>query len=221
MKRRVALIHASRAAVDPVMHYYTAQAPDWELTNLLDDGVMRALAGGDSARTRRRLGAMIGLAREEYGAESALLTCSAVSREEMRQLRDAAAIPLIKIDEPMARLAVASGRRIGVVATFPATAETTRRLIEEAAAEAGREVEIQMKLEASAIAALLAGDAATHDEQLLNAAGSFATSGMDCLVLAQVSMARLAGQAAARAGMPVWNSLDTSLEAVKQLLSQK
>jgi len=65
MKPTIALIHASRAAVDLVTVYYSQQAPEYDLVNLLDDGVMRALGAEDQSAARRRLGAMLRTAREE------------------------------------------------------------------------------------------------------------------------------------------------------------
>lgn len=215
---KLAFVHASRAAVDPVTNYFNQQEPSWETTNLLDDGVMRALSSGEAATTLRCLSQMIATAREEYGAEIVMLTCSAVPRDAMAQLRDKAGIPLLKIDEPMARRAVSTGVRIGVVATFPATEATTRRLIEEAAEEAGRSVEILSTLEAEALRALLAGHAAEHDKRLLDAVSSFSDRNIDALVLAQVSMARLAPEAAKLVPAPVLNSLDTSLAAIRGML---
>ncbi len=218
--RRVAFVHASRAAVDPVTHYYAAEAPEFECTNLLDDGVMRALAAGDAERTQRRLREMIATARDEYAAEVAMLTCSALSPNAMRELRESAGIPLLKIDEPMARKSVSLGSRIGVLSTFPATAGTTRELIEEAARAAGRTVEIVGVLEERALQALLAGSEEEHDRLFLEAAAKLAGQpGLDAIVLAQVSMARLASKAAVGVAVPVLNSLDTSLAAVRSLLA--
>jgi Asp/Glu/hydantoin racemase len=217
MKRRVALVHASRAAVDPVTNYYAEQSPDIEFTNLLDDGVMRMLLAKDWDRALDRLNSLTKQACDEYGAEAAVLTCSAVPPEALERLRQAAAIPLIKIDEPMARLAVRAGRRIGVLSTFPSTAETTRELLLAAARQAGAEIELVEELAADALKALLAGDQPTHDRLFFEACEKF-RGRVDALVLAQVSMARLAEEVQRRLGVPVFNSLGSSLDAVKQLL---
>jgi Asp/Glu/hydantoin racemase len=217
MKRKIALVHASRAAVDPVANYYAEQSPGIEFTNLLDDGVMRMLLAKDWDRALARLAALAQQARDEYGAEAAVLTCSAVPPEALEKLKRSAVIPLIKIDEPMARLAVGAGTRIGVLSTFPSTAETTRELLLAAAREAGVQIELVEMLAADALKALLAGDQSTHDHLFFEACESF-RGRVDALVLAQVSMARLADEAERRLGVPVLNSLDSSLDAVKELL---
>ena len=219
MKPTIALIHASRAAVDLVTVYYSQQAPEYELVNLLDDGVMRVLGAEDQSAARRRLGAMLRTAREEYSAALAVLTCSAVTRETLAALREAAGYPILKIDEPIARRAVDACSRIGVLATFPPTLATMRHLLEDAAQECGKNVEILEELAADALKALLSGDVARHDACLLASVERLAARSPDAIVLAQVSMARLAGEAARRAGRPVFSSLETSLAEVRRILA--
>jgi len=45
--RRISLIHASPAAIAPLARYYAEAEPQWEMTNLLDDGIMRQFRTGD------------------------------------------------------------------------------------------------------------------------------------------------------------------------------
>ena len=68
--------------------------------------------------------------------------------------------------------------------------------------------------------ALLRGDVAEHDRLLLDAAEQVERDGIDALVLAQVSMARLEPQVRAKAKVPVFSSLATSLDEVRALLAQ-
>jgi len=213
----IALVHASRAAVDPVTQHFNETAPELKTVNLLDDGVMTSLAKLDIERAVRRLSEMVESAWLEYGASAVLVTCSAVSRDGMRALRANAKMPIIKIDEPMARRAAAAGRRIGIVATFPATVATTVELLHAAALAP---VETTHVLAADALKALLRGDVAEHDRLLLDAAEQVERDGIDALVLAQVSMARLEPQVRAKAKVPVFSSLATSLDEVRALLAQ-
>lgn len=213
----VALIHASRASVDPVTNHYNQAAPEIRTINLLDDGVMGHLASLDMRRAVRLLGEMVEKARLEYGARVALVTCSAVSRSGMNDLRAATSIPIVKIDEPMARRATAAGRRIGIVATFPATVATTVELLHEASTIP---IETTHVLAAEALQALLRGRMEEHDRLLLEAAGRVAADRIDALVLAQVSMARLEPLVRQRVRVPVFSSLATSLDEVRALLTQ-
>lgn len=213
----VAIVHASRASIDPVTNYYNQAAPEIRTINQLDDGVMGYLAALDTRRAVRLLGEMIEKGRTEYGAKVALLTCSAVSRASMAELRAATSIPIVKIDEPMARRATAAGRRIGIVATFPATVATTVELLHEASTIP---IETTHVLAAEALQALLKGRMEEHDRLLLQAADRVAADRIDALVLAQVSMARLENLIRERVRVPVFSSLATSLDEVRALLTQ-
>ena len=215
--KKVAFIHASPAALAPLAQYYREAAPDLEITNLLDDGLLGRFAAGEWANVERRLAEMLATARDAYGVQAALLTCSAVPRDTLERLRRGAGLPVLKIDESLARAAVRAGRRIGVVVTFPPTLEVNRALLEEAAAEAGVAIEILPRLVPEAYEALLAGDAAAHDQQVLAAVEELAVHDVEVIVLAQVSMARVLPQIEGRVAVPVLSSLQTSLAALREL----
>jgi Asp/Glu/hydantoin racemase len=215
-KRKIAFIHTSPAAVGPLMQFYTEAAPEFEITNLLDDGLLRLLAAKDLATAQGRLTDMVRTAAETYGAEAAMITCSSVSKEMAAGIAERFELPVLKIDYPMARSAARAGARVGVAATFPPTLGPTRRLITEAAEEAGTEIEIVEEVAPEAYDALLAGDAERHDELLLGAVSRLEARGVSVVVLAQVSMARVLPKVAGRVGVPVLSSLHTSLEAIRE-----
>jgi aspartate/glutamate racemase len=214
-KRKVAFIHTSPAAIGPLMQFYTEAAPELEITNLLDDGLLRLLAARDLDTAQARLTDMVRVAAEVYGAEAAMVTCSSVSKEMVERIAAGFELPVLKIDYPMARRAVRAGRRVGVAATFPPTLEPTRRLITEAAREAGAEVEIIEEVAEGAYDALLAGDAERHDELLLATVSRLEARGVSVVVLAQVSMARVLPKVGGRVRVPVLSSLHTSLEEIR------
>jgi Asp/Glu/hydantoin racemase len=202
-KRRVALVHAAPAALPPLLAYYAEAAPDLDLVNLLDDGLQRLFALDEAGPAEHRLLEMIAAARDAYAAELALLTCSAVRRSTVEALRAAAGVPVLKIDEPMARAAVRAGRRLGVIVTFPPTVESTRRLLLDA------DPNVELAIE------LVDGNWA-----IPAAAERLAARPVDAVVLAQVSMAPLAAGLRARLPVPVFTSLETSLAAVREALAQ-
>lgn len=218
-KRSVAFVHTSPAAVGPLMQFYAAAAPELEITNLLDDGLLRLLAAGRAGDVRRRLAEMLRAAAETYGPELAMVTCSSVPREMTDSLARDFPFPVLKIDYPMARRAVRAGRRVGVAATFPPTLAPTARLLREAAAEAGAEIEIVEEVAAGAYDALLSNDAATHDELLAAAVEKLQGRDVSAIVLAQVSMARALPLIERTARVPVLTSLHTSLEAIRGALT--
>jgi glutamate racemase len=218
-KRSVAFIHTSPAAVGPLMQFYSGAAPELEITNLLDDGLLRLLAAGRAGDVRRRLSEMLRAARETYAPELSMVTCSSVPREMTESLARDFDFPVLKIDYPMARRAVSAGRRIGVAATFPPTLVPTSRLLREAAEESGVEIEIVEEVAAGAYDALLANDTATHDELLAAAVENLQQKDVSTVVLAQVSMARTLPLIERTARVPVLTSLHTSLEAIREALT--
>ena len=216
---RAVILHASRAAVDCVAEYYAAHAPEVEFTHLLDDGIMRMLRAEDWANATRRLVAMAETARTEYEASCGVLTCSAVPPKALEELKARSPIPLFKIDEPMARLAVRTSAEIGVLSTFPATRQTTHDLLVAEARRAGVQITIVEEMNAAALEALLAGDRDAHDRLFFASCERFAR-GVGVLVLAQVSMARLAPAVRERLGVPVLESLSTSLDVLRHLCAE-
>jgi len=218
MKRRLAFLHASPAAIAPLAAYYATNVPEYEITNLLDDGLLRVFGAGDASGAQQRLARLLGYAIDNYGAELALVTCSAVSRALVRELTSAAGIPAIKIDAPMAAKAVELGPRIGVIVTFPPTRPVTEALIREVAEETKRPADLDTRVVEEAYDALLTGNAERHDELLLAAISELAATRPGCIVLSQVSMARVLSKLPPGHDVPVLTSLSTSLTAVRAAL---
>ena len=77
------------------------------------------------------------LAATDAGAEAVLVTCSSVG-PAVELSRSLVTVPVLRVDEPMARQAVATGERIGVVATLPSTLAPTVELIRRVARDAGK-----------------------------------------------------------------------------------
>jgi Asp/Glu/hydantoin racemase len=162
---------------------------------------------------------MLDTAVRTYGAELAMITCSSVTKKMAEQLDDIFTIPVLKIDYPMAREAIAHGKRIGLAATFPPTVVPTTKLLNDAAAEAGAEIEIVEQVVPEAYTALLAGNPEAHDRLLLEAIKQLERSNVSAIVLAQVSMARILPLVEGRASVPVLSSLHTSLSAIREVLN--
>jgi Asp/Glu/hydantoin racemase len=99
-------------------------------------------------------------------------------------------VPVLRVDQPMADQAVATGKKIGVVATLSTTLEPTADLIRRRAAIAGKPIDLTSKLVEGAFEALMAGDGATHDAKVAAALKELSRQ-VDVIVLAQASMARV------------------------------
>jgi hypothetical protein len=118
----------------------------------------------------------------------------------------------------MAEKAVAEGRKVGVLATLSTTLAPTVDLVRRKAAEAGREIEIVEHLCEGAFEAVMAGDGATHD-RFVGAAITEAMRGVDAIVLAQASMARVVSALPPEAiPAPVFSSPERGVERAGDVL---
>jgi len=206
------LLHASRASVGPVSEFYLREAADLRPVNILDEGVMADLREKNWERAVARLRDLIEQAVAVNGVETALVTCSALGPEHMAAIRAGSSVRTIKIDEPMLEQAAGSfAGAIGLVATFSATVETSVAWLRHFRPGAALEI----VCDAESLQALLRGEREEHDLRLLAAADEMASRGVGGIVLAQVSMARLAGEIRRRTGLEVLESLTTSLAGVR------
>ena len=157
------------------------------------------------------------LAAETAGCDVILNCCSSVG-DAVDLARPMMRVPIVKIDDAMAEEAVKKATAIGVLATVPTTLDPTARLIERKAAEAGKSIGITKELCAGAFEILQSGDAKRHDEMVLEGIRSIAQKGVDVVVLAQASMARLVPQLGSDVGVPVLSSPHSAAQRVKQVL---
>jgi Asp/Glu/hydantoin racemase len=186
----LALIHTS-PTLTPLFGALCAEfMPETTVFHMVDESLIKdTIREGRLQRlTMRRLLSMIESA-ENAGADAVLVTCSSIGPgvEFGQKLFD---IPVIRVDEAMAEAAVRMGRRIGVMATLRTTLEPTITLLREKAKEAGIEIEIVESLCDGAFDAVLAGDSITHD-RILSQALRNEMKGVDVVILAQASMARV------------------------------
>ena len=153
--------------------------------SLLRDTIARETTPGHG---RRRL---VDYARyaEESGAQALLVSCSSIG-EAATAARDFVSIPVLRIDTPMADLAVVSGDRIGVLATLSATLGPTTRLVQHSARRQNKKPLITARKADGAFDALRAGNRALHDSLVLDSFSELAAE-CDVVVLAQASMARV------------------------------
>jgi Asp/Glu/hydantoin racemase len=152
------------------------------------------------------------------GADAVMVTCSSLGPGVAlgQQLFD---IPVIRIDEAMAEAAVRMGRRIGVMATLRTTLEPTIALLREKAAEAGIDIEIVDSLCDGAFDAVLAGNTAVHD-RILSEALKSEMKGVDVVILAQASMARVVtAMPDGTLSMPVLSSPELAVKSARAILA--
>lgn len=186
----LALIHTSPTLTSAFAELCRQHLPEAEYFHIVDESLIQDTVRSGFLRklTMRRLVDQIASA-EAAGADAVLVTCSSIGPGVTlaQRLFD---IPVLRIDEAMAELAVRQARTIGVLATLRTTLDPTTALLREKAAEAGRKVELVECLCEEAFPAVLAGDTETHD-RILRKALLEDLRDVDVIVLAQASMARV------------------------------
>ena len=191
MKRKtLGLVHTSATLVPLFAQLCKAKLPHVDTFNIVDDSLVRAIGtrGSLTADIARRVGGYIASA-EAGGADFILVTCSSIG-PAVEAAAPFSAVPVLRVDQPMADKAVQAGRRIGVVATLPTTLNPTSDLVRRRAALAGKSLELTSRLCEGAFDALMAGDSAKHDA-IVAAALRELSAQVDVIVLAQASMARV------------------------------
>ena len=189
-KKRLALIHTSPVMI-PVFGELCAELlPEVEVVHTVDESLLKDIIGNDSplkTTARRVVGHII--SAEQAGADFVMVTCSSIgaAAELGRELVD---VPVMRVDEPMATLAVKKGAHIGVIATLPSTLNPTAELIRAVAKKHSKEIKVTTKLCEGAFEAVISGDGATHDKIVAAGIRELAEQ-VDVIVLAQASMARV------------------------------
>ncbi|MEO6231078.1 MAG: aspartate/glutamate racemase family protein [Ferruginibacter sp.] len=189
-QKTLALIHTSATLVPVFAELCSKYLPGIKVFNIVDDSLIKnTIACGElTASTSRRVVNYAGSA-EEAGADYILFTCSSIG-PAVESAATLTGVPVLRVDQPMADIAVQSGKRIGVIATLSTTLEPTSDLVRRRAIVAGKEIELVPVLCEGAFEALMSGDAATHDAKV-GAALKKLSAEVDVILLAQASMGRV------------------------------
>ena len=215
--KKVTAVHTAMALVTPLTEIFKTYMPEVKLNHIADDSLIQEVIAnnGVTPAVRRRLLSYYNAAADA-GADVVFNTCSSVG--DIADLgKDIAPIPVFRIDYPMAAKAVAEASRIGVISTLSTTLDPTRRLLERAAKEQGREVTLVDGLAQGAFQAGQSGDSQTHDRLIAEAAGRIAAE-VDLFVLAQGSMARMEQRLADITGKPVLSSPVLGVKGLREFL---
>lgn len=207
---RIALIHALRHSPPPIEAAFREFWPEATLMNLLDDSLSADLAR-DGALTPAMTERFRTLGRYAVGtgAQGILFSCSAFGPCIDAVAADVAPLPVLKPNEAAIEEAVRIGRRIGLLATFPGT-------LASMPPEFPPGVDLVPCLAPGALAALDAGDLATHDR--LAAEASRALKDCDVVLLGQFSLARAADLVAEATGRPVVTTPGSAVRKLRQAM---
>ncbi|MFM2232516.1 MAG: hypothetical protein RJB31_1217 [Bacteroidota bacterium] len=189
-QKTLALIHTSATLVPVFAALCNKFIPGVKIFNIADDSLIKntIACGALTPDTARRV---VGYARsaEEAGADYIMFTCSSIGRA-VETAAGLVNVPVLRVDQPMAAMAVEKGNRIGIVATLSTTLDPTTDLVRRNALQVGKEIELFPHLCEGAFEALMAGDAETHDKLVGDALKAMSET-VDVIVLAQASMARV------------------------------
>ena len=217
---KVVAVHTAMALVEPLTKIFKEELPEVKLNHIADDTLIQEVIANNEVTpaVRRRLLSYY-LTAADSGADVIFNCCSSVG--DIADLGNSISpIPVFRIDYPMAVEAVSIAKRIGVISTLPTTLDPTRRLLEHAAKDAGKDVVLVDGLADGAFAAGQSGDGATHDRLIAEAAARIADE-VDMFVLAQGSMARMEQRLAELTGKPVLSSPVSGVKGLRKFLADK
>jgi len=214
---KLAFVHTSHVLI-PLFSKLAAEIiPEIEVIHLTDESLIRNTISAQrlTKTTIRRMVSAIGSAHEA-GAAAVMVTCSSIGAgvSVARMLYD---FPVFRVDEPMAKVAVETGRRIGVAATLRTTLDPTIELIRQTACDENRKIEITPSLAEGAFEAVLAGDTDRHDALLIQALNDLLPK-VDVVVLAQASMARVIPKVASKGGASILSSPELAVRNARNVL---
>jgi len=202
---------------DPFGKPFAQANPDVEIYNIMDDSLLKdTLAAGRMTPAVASRMMAYAKAAEGCGANGVLVTCTSVN-EATTMIRPFLSIPMINIEEPVARMAVEQGRHIGVLATLPTSPDAIGRTIRRIAAEKGRQVDIVNRVVTGAYDALCTGNRAKHDEMVNEALYRLAAE-VDVIAFAQISMSLLKHDPVQ---VPLFKIGNSGFEAIKRMMDME
>ncbi len=219
MTKKLAFVHTVPSLVGTFNDLAKELLPGVETLHIADEMLLKVVLAqsGLSPFIFQRVADHV-VAAERAGADAVQCTCSSIS-PCVDAARPLVGIPVLKIDEPMVEKAIHAGRRIGVAATVPTTLKPTTELVYERAAALGVTVQVESALVEGAFAALQAGDAAAHDQMILQVLRGLASRN-DVVILAQASMARVAALIPAEEQTaPILSSPRLAMERASEVLA--
>lgn len=219
MGKTVVMVHTGPVTIQPLNSLAPELLPDVRIINIMDDSLLKDVmaAGHVTPAVTKRMCQYYTIA-EQMGATVIFNACSSVG-EAADVAAQLVAIPVVKVDTAMAEAAVSRASVIGVAATVQTTLDPTARLLERTARQMDKQVTIRRHLCPGAFDALLAGNTEEHD-RLLSAELLKLAAEVDLIVLAQVSMGRVAAALGDAIKVPVLTSPRLGMERLASVLAE-
>ncbi|MEK9671668.1 MAG: aspartate/glutamate racemase family protein [Rhodospirillaceae bacterium] len=217
MAPRIALFHATRAAIRPVEAAFAEIWPGADHWSLLDEGLTQAVdrAGGYTDEIGARF---IQLA--EYaaatGVDAFLFTCTAFG-PAMEECQRRFPFPTFKPNEALLEEGLRAGGRVGLLASHPVTLPLLTGQLQDLAREQCRTIDIKPVLAEGAWDDLTKGRMDSHDEKVIAASSELDDCGV--VLLAQFSMAPLLPKVQAKVPGRVLSSPHAAVARLKGLFA--
>ena len=212
---RVVMIHAIAESIPPVNTAFGEVFPETEVVNLLDEGLFLDFDDHITPALRRRMSGLICYGAE-HGAAAVGLACS-VYAPVVDSACDLVDVPVVSSYGPVVNEALDHGRRVGVIASVPATLRDAEYYLRRAASERSIELEPRLALAEDLIPVLRNEGVFGLERRLLEEVEALAPH-VDLVVLGQFSFATAYLQVAAKASVPVLSAPHSSARMLKRLL---
>ncbi len=217
-QKTLGIIHAIHKTIRAMEPFIARYIPEVEVVHVADDTIQRDnIAAGVGVIPKRNYYKFAQYAHnlEEAGVDMVMLACSTFNfaAELARPMIN---VPIAQIDRPMMEAAVATGKKIGLLATLNTTVPSSERLLQICAREAGKQIEVKTVLREAAFEAWGRGDIDTHNAMLFEEIEKLSKE-VDVIAMAQLSMSALA-PFLTNTRVPVLNSGDTGFARVRQML---
>lgn len=199
---------------EPFGKVFEEKNPDVKIYNIMDDSLLvdtRTYNGMTSTIASRMLN--YAKAAEASGADGVLVTCTSVN-EATKFIRPLLNIPILNIEEPVAEMAVKNGKKIGILGTIPTSPAALGRVVQEKAAEMGKEIELVPAVAEGAFDVLCAGDVKKHDEMVCEALAKLAKE-VDVIAFSQISMSLID---LPETEVPVYRIGESGFQKIKEMM---
>jgi hypothetical protein len=218
---RIALIHATPLAIDPIKDAIARHWPDVQCQHLLDDSLSQDRVR-EGSLTPAMVQRFVTLSRycQGAGAHGILFTCSAFG-PAIETAAQATGLPTLKPNEAMFEQALAMAQprrtlRVGLVATFEASIPSMTEEFMELARSRHLQAQVHGCFVPEAMGDLAQGRAQLHHEKVARAVAQMPAC--DVMMLAQFSMAAAQPLSQHGTSTPVLSSPDCAILALRQQL---
>jgi hypothetical protein len=221
LKPRIALIHATQLAMQPINAAFANLWPNTALMNLLDDSLSQDHAKNAGILTEEMTQRFIDLAQyaKTTGADAILFTCSAFG-PAIDTVKDEVGIPVLKPNEAMFEKAFElmqhSQQEIALIATFEPSLAPMCDEFEALSTSRSSKLELTPYFVDKAMNALGRGDAQTHHDLIAYRTGNLSNAGL--VLLAQFSMAAAQPLVAQGTKAQVLTSPECAVLALRSLI---